>query len=68
MAFPEDEYRYLYLSSMASVAGGDVLNGPVILPDNIENGFGFIGIVTETILTINLGKRIKKDMSCPASQ
>lgn len=61
MTFPEDEYRYLYLSSMASAAGDDTLNGPVILPDNIENGSGFIGIVTETIITIDLGKRIKKD-------
>lgn len=61
MSFPEDEYRYLYLSTMASLAGGEALNGPVILPDNIENGFGFIGIVTETIISIDLGKRLGKN-------
>lgn len=57
MTMPEIEYKYLYLSDLASLSGGDVLNSPIILPDNIDDGFGFIGIVTQTIMSVDLGLR-----------
>lgn len=56
---PEDQFRYLSLLISGGALGNNILNEPVIFPDNIIDGYGFVGVTTVCDIEIDLGRREK---------